>query len=109
MHLQHSKRQGEGINYTSTPNPIKKIKCTLHILIKSSFEVTGDTSEYDILIGYAGYHQSLQASLKMLRPLHQLKERHTEPGVRRKGQNLLHFMSGTIDRTVINVREGGKL
>lgn len=32
-----------GINYTSTPNPIKKIKCTLHTLIKSSFKVTGDT------------------------------------------------------------------
>lgn len=45
----------------------------------------------------------------MLQLLHQLKERHTESGVRRKGKNLLHFTSGVIDRTVINVREGGKL
>lgn len=61
------------------------------------------------MIGYAVYHQSLQASLKMLQSLHQLKERHTEPGVRRKGKNLLHLTNGAIDRTVINVREGGKL
>lgn len=55
-HLQHSKKRGGELNYTSTPNPSKKIKCTLHTLIKPSFKMTGETPEYDILIGYAGHH-----------------------------------------------------
>lgn len=37
-HLQHCERLGGEINYTSTPNPRKKIQCTLQTLIKSSFK-----------------------------------------------------------------------